>query len=186
MKRNILFLVVGVMVGAIMATGVTTWAVNQQVRLFVDGKEIVFADAPPQMINGRTMVPARPLAEALGATVAWDGETQSVVVTKITVASVPDSLKPFVIKVRRGGQAYPGSAIFDEAGELRLSLRTVGAVQGKDVLLIDTTIKIGEVAIDRSEVTRVDDDLYVRLSLVETRLDWQATMDRASNTLTVE
>lgn len=42
-------------------------------KLIVNGKEIK-ADVAPQLINGRTMVPIRWVAEAMGADVNWDGE----------------------------------------------------------------------------------------------------------------
>ena len=42
-------------------------------------------DVPAQIINGRTMVPLRFIAEALGAEVDWepkDGKTEKVIITK--------------------------------------------------------------------------------------------------------
>jgi hypothetical protein len=47
------------------------------IHLIVNGKEIT-PDVPPQVINGRTMVPARHIAEALGANVNWDESSRSV------------------------------------------------------------------------------------------------------------
>lgn len=70
----------GFVVGLILAMASVGLA-SQHVRLIVNGEEILFPEAPPQIINGRTMVPARPLAEALGAKVDWDAETRSVIVT---------------------------------------------------------------------------------------------------------
>ncbi|MCK9602202.1 MAG: copper amine oxidase N-terminal domain-containing protein, partial [Sphaerochaeta sp.] len=72
---------VGFLVGIIAATSAVALADTNIIRLFVDDREIVFDEAPPQIINGRTLVPARPLAEALGAKVTWDPETRSVKVT---------------------------------------------------------------------------------------------------------
>lgn len=77
---------VGFLLGILVATSAVALADNT-VRLFVNGREIVFDDAPPQIINGRTMVPAKPLAEALGATVTWVPETRSVLVNSQTVDS---------------------------------------------------------------------------------------------------
>lgn len=51
-----------------------------QLRVVVDGREIQ-GDTPPQLINNRTMVPVRFIAEALGAQVGWDGENRRVVIT---------------------------------------------------------------------------------------------------------
>jgi cell wall-associated NlpC family hydrolase len=47
------------------------------IRTVVDGREIPF-DTPPIVENDRTLVPARALLEALGATVTWDGQTRTV------------------------------------------------------------------------------------------------------------
>lgn len=38
-------------------------------------------DVPPQIINNRTLVPVRVVAESFGADVKWDGSTQTVIIT---------------------------------------------------------------------------------------------------------
>ena len=70
----------GLLTGLILTTTTFAFAADP-IKLIVNGQEIAFPDAPPQIINGRTMVPARPLAEALGAKVDWDNETRTVVVS---------------------------------------------------------------------------------------------------------
>jgi hypothetical protein len=45
----------------------------------VDGREVTL-DVPASMINGRTMVPLRFVSESLGAEVAWNGRTQTVMI----------------------------------------------------------------------------------------------------------
>jgi len=45
----------------------------------VSGQDVTL-DVPPQIINGRTLVPLRALAEALQANVTWDGDTQTVII----------------------------------------------------------------------------------------------------------
>ena len=52
---------------------------------YVDGVEVAL-DSPAFIENARTYVPMRFLAEALGATVAWDEENQKVIITPITPA----------------------------------------------------------------------------------------------------
>lgn len=69
----------GLVVGAVIASASLSFA-NNAVRMFVNGREVV-SDVPPQIIEGRTLVPARALAEALGATVGWDAEARAVTVT---------------------------------------------------------------------------------------------------------
>ena len=42
--------------------------------------EIKYLDVPAKTINGRTMVPARAVAEALGCNVSWDAENNAVII----------------------------------------------------------------------------------------------------------
>jgi methionine-rich copper-binding protein CopC len=51
------------------------------VRIFWNGKEIK-GDVPATIINGRTMVPVRALAEALGKAVEWDANQRFVIVNE--------------------------------------------------------------------------------------------------------
>jgi hypothetical protein len=51
------------------------------VKVTLDGKQISF-DVQPFIKDGRTIVPAGKIAEALGAEVVWDGGTRSAVITK--------------------------------------------------------------------------------------------------------
>ena len=52
---------------------------DSPIKLFIDG-EIIQCDVPPQIINGRVMVPARFVAEPLGARVEWDERSQTVLI----------------------------------------------------------------------------------------------------------
>lgn len=79
MKRFYSGLIIGVIMGLL--TGVTSLAVaNSPIKLIVNGNEVI-CDVPPQIINGRTMVPARYVAENLGASVFWNAEQNAVVIT---------------------------------------------------------------------------------------------------------
>jgi len=46
-------------------------------RLIVDGIELI-ADVPPTIMNNRTLVPFRAIAEALGVSVTWHAESRSI------------------------------------------------------------------------------------------------------------
>lgn len=50
-------------------------------RASEDGMEVITLDSPPYVYNDRTMVPVRAVAEALGASVEWDGDTKTVTIT---------------------------------------------------------------------------------------------------------
>jgi hypothetical protein len=53
----------------------------------LDGEQIAF-DVPPQIIDGRTMVPLRAIFEALDAEVDWNAETRTVTATRAGVVVV--------------------------------------------------------------------------------------------------
>lgn len=55
-----------------------TMQINNE-KYLIDGKEY-FMDTEPFIKDGRTMVPIRFIAEALGCEVKWDGDTQTVVI----------------------------------------------------------------------------------------------------------
>jgi hypothetical protein len=81
--------VVGLIMGFLLATTIGV-AASSNIRLIVNGQEIT-PDVPPQIIDGRVMVPARFVAEPLGAKVEWDGENNAVIITN---NSKPDNSKP--------------------------------------------------------------------------------------------
>jgi len=49
-------------------------------EMTVNGKTVTL-EVPAQLINGRTMVPVRAIAEAFGAEVYWDAATRTVKIT---------------------------------------------------------------------------------------------------------
>lgn len=55
--------------------------------IYVNGETRVI-DVPPMIVNDRTLVPARFVAESFGATVNWDGATQTVIITTTSDAGV--------------------------------------------------------------------------------------------------
>lgn len=71
--------VTGLVIGFLLATTVGVTA-SSNIRLIINGQEIV-SDVPPQLIEGRVMVPARFIAEPLGATVEWNEEKNAVIIT---------------------------------------------------------------------------------------------------------
>lgn len=58
----------------------------------VNGKT-QYNDASPQIVNGRTMLPIRPIAEALGGTLYWDSYTASVSIDT-PAQDAPDPVLP--------------------------------------------------------------------------------------------
>lgn len=81
--QKIKYLISGIVIGIVLSTPIFSFAgLNESdvISLFVNGRQIS-SDVPAQLISGRVLVPARPLAEALGATVTWDNATNSVIIT---------------------------------------------------------------------------------------------------------
>lgn len=74
MKRT--WLIITIIAVFIFASAAAVWA-SEPIKLIVNGQEIK-PDVAPQIINNRTMVPVRWIAEALGAHVEWDPQTQTV------------------------------------------------------------------------------------------------------------
>lgn len=70
------FLTILFAVTIITLLSISGYAANNEVTVNVDGKTVLF-DVPPQVINGRTMVPIRAIFEALGADVEWDDSTNT-------------------------------------------------------------------------------------------------------------
>lgn len=69
-----IFLVITLIV-TLFITGVAL--ANQPIKLLVNNQEIT-TDVPPQVIEGRVMVPVRCLAEALGAKIHWDEKKRTI------------------------------------------------------------------------------------------------------------
>lgn len=52
------------------------------IRVYTNGKQVEFPDQGPIILNERTLIPVRAVAEAIGMTVDWDENTYTVVITK--------------------------------------------------------------------------------------------------------
>lgn len=83
------------------ATGIredTTVSIQiENATAYVNGEEKTL-DVPAQIINGRTMVPARFISESMGCAVSWYGDTQTV--------GVSDKTKGQSIYVTKTGSKY--------------------------------------------------------------------------------
>ena len=79
MKDKLLSIIFVILMGITCIT-IPVFASNQ-VNVVLDGELLKF-DVPAQIIDGRTMVPARAVLESLGMTVEWNDETQTVIASK--------------------------------------------------------------------------------------------------------
>lgn len=96
MKKRLQGLVAGILVGVMLATGITVFAAGNSkmieafytgIKLFVDGGEYIPKDAngnvvEPFIYNGTTYLPVRAVADAFGKDVIWDGANQTVYLGK--------------------------------------------------------------------------------------------------------
>jgi phosphatidylserine/phosphatidylglycerophosphate/cardiolipin synthase-like enzyme len=85
-KRFLTGLLIGVVIG-ILVTATVAFAA-QPISLIVNG-QTVQCDVPPQILNGRTMVPISAAVQALGCQVSWDGNTRTVNITSSGGSQTP-------------------------------------------------------------------------------------------------
>lgn len=90
--------ILSVLLSAVMLFGsVSAVTAENDVKVLLDGTELTF-DVPPQIIEGRTLVPLRVIFEAMGATVDWNSETRTVTAVNddTTIKMTVDSEKMYV------------------------------------------------------------------------------------------
>jgi len=93
-------LISGLLIGIIITAGTVAYA-GSAIKLIINGKEI-HCEVPPTVINGRTMVMARDIAENLGAKVQYDSDNNSVIITGQVIGGTPTDLEP---KTSSAGQS---------------------------------------------------------------------------------
>ena len=110
--------------------------VNNAVKVQLDGRTLSF-DVPPQIINGRTMVPLRVIFEELGASVVWDAGTETVTAIQGTTTV---SLRIGSTILSRNGKTtvldVPAQLI---DGRTLVPARAVAEAFGADVNWIEST-----------------------------------------------
>lgn len=80
MKRLKAFLLVLIL--CISAVNISSVFAAEQISVYLNGTELNYDDAKPQIINSRAMVPIRKTAEYLGMTVDWNAKTETMTFTK--------------------------------------------------------------------------------------------------------
>ncbi len=74
--------------------------------MLTDSEEVTL-DVPPEIINERTMIPLRAIAEAFDASVEWDGNTKTVTVADSAMVTSVDSEK-----ITDEGKAEDGTTLY--------------------------------------------------------------------------
>ncbi len=80
MKRKLSLLLALVLALTLMLNATVAVAAETPIKLAVDGQEIQ-TDTPPQIVNGRTLVPVRAFVEAIGFNAQWMSVEQTVLIT---------------------------------------------------------------------------------------------------------
>lgn len=99
------------------------------VKVIVDGREIK-GDVPAINFNGRTMVPVRFVAEALGAQVDWDSQNYTVIINSGSSSEAPP------VAGTRIGKDLPKT--FTEKG-VSVTLISVEATPSETILKVKVT-----------------------------------------------
>jgi len=95
MKRFISGFVTASLLFGITALAASPQAANifyNNIKIKVYGQEVDTEGNEPFILNDRTYVPARYVAEAMGGEVLWDGETNTVEIISASQAVVPNKL----------------------------------------------------------------------------------------------
>jgi len=77
MKRTMTYMLLAILVLTSLMPVVSVFA-KTEIKVLLNGKEIAF-DQPPMIISGRTMIPVRIVAEALGIKGDWNNDTKTAV-----------------------------------------------------------------------------------------------------------
>lgn len=72
------------------SAAITKKSVGSDIRIFINGEQIR-PDVLPKMINGLAMIPAKQIAETLGANVSWDKQGQKLIINRRDVESKKSS-----------------------------------------------------------------------------------------------
>lgn len=182
---------------------------DSPIKLYMNGQPIQ-CDVPPQNINGRVMVPARFVAEPLGATVQWDAENQAVIISSTSqVAKTEDSLNtttekiyrksdlPITIKAKNGMQMVIHSYTANTSGnKFNITLTNTSMTDKGHTMTTSWTVYDGKNVLKsvsqedvfydnwlnlRSGQSVRGDAIYEGLSYNATTFYWEISLDNGSN-----
>ncbi len=128
---------------------------------FVDGKLQSVGDSAPVIVESRTLVPARFLAESLGGTASWDPDSETATLTlgKDTI-EIPIGQNSIIVNDDEQALDVGGSIINDRT---MMPLRGICEAMGKNVAYDDGMIIIGEY--DFNQRTNIPEAALARYSL---------------------
>ena len=87
-----------------------------EIKVFFNGKALVF-DVPPQNMSGRILVPLRAIFEEMGAVIAYDGASQTVIATTadtvvvLTIGDTSPTVNGLVVPLDQAGIIVDGRSL---------------------------------------------------------------------------
>ncbi len=109
---------------------------EESIKIIYNG-QTVESDVPPKIVNNRVLVPVRVISEALGYTVLWDSQIQSVTIlgNQIQINFILN--QPFIWK--NGVKSQLDVTPFAELGRSYLPIRAVAENLGAEITWDDST-----------------------------------------------
>lgn len=103
-----------------------------QVKVMLNGEDVTFPNASPEISGGRTMVPMRAVLEALGAEVDYDGDTKTVTAT-LGDTALTHVIGTDKIAVKDGEDLTMDTASYVKSGSTLVPLRFFSQALGYEV-----------------------------------------------------
>ncbi len=150
------------------------------IRMYVDNPEMkvynktVTLDVPPTIIDGRTLIPLRAVAEALSAKVEWIGETRTVKITTPYPYSkfIPEEpFSPYHIKTSYSEREFIDMSISGD-------VLTVKGAMG-DEKITDVLIRFDTISSEKRFKAESSTEFEVEINLAEVDITDETTLDIA-------
>ena len=105
-KYILLLSVLMLLMTGMLSTASATEELNDEIKIIINNQPLITAD-PPTIIDGRTLVPLRAIAEAMGCDVTWVASTQTANLTnETTIVSMQIGNKLVGVR-KRAGSSQP-------------------------------------------------------------------------------
>ena len=183
MKKRLQGLVLGILIGAMLTSGVTfAKQISETAELFynnikisLNGQEVQPKDAngnyvEPFIINGTTYLPVRAVANALGVNVDWDGNTNTVILSNalevpFTLAAGQYIVGEDIVPGKYDCRAVSGSGNF--MGDVKslgfMGLNEILAEEGHQFYKDDRTT-YSNLRLETGDVIKIGGDLKVEFT----------------------
>ena len=182
MKKRLQGLIAGVLIGAMLTSGVvfakqistTAELFYNNIKISLNGQEVLPKDAngnyvEPFTINGTTYLPVRAVANALGIDVDWDGSTNTVILSNalsapFTLAAGQYIVGEDIVPGKYDCRAVSGSGNF--IGDVNslgfMGLNEILAEEGHE--FYDDRVTYSNLRLETGDVIKVGGDLKVEFT----------------------